>query len=52
MINLKAEDKKWVDGIWEKLDAKLSETAKKVVDFVPYSTENGRYICPRREGIT
>lgn len=52
MINLKPEDKKWVDGIWEKLDAKLSETAKKVVDFVPYSTASGRYICPRREGIT
>ncbi len=27
MMNLKAEDKKWVDSMWEKLDIKLSATA-------------------------
>ena len=50
MISLNAEDKKWVDGIWAKLDRKLSKTAVDVFDFIPYTTKEGIYVEPPKEG--
>ncbi len=44
MIQLNADDKKWVDRIWECLDNKLSKTAVDVYDFVPYSIHHGKYM--------
>lgn len=50
MISLNAADEKWVDGIWEKLDRKLSKTAVDVFDFFPYTTKEGIYVEPPKEG--
>ena len=52
MINLKEQDKKWVDDMWEKLEAKLSKTAAEIQDFIPYTTENGKYVPDTHEGVT
>lgn len=54
MMNLKAEDKKWVDSMWERLESKLITTAtnKTIIEMVPYSTKNGMYHPAAGEGIT
>ena len=54
MMNLKAEDKKWVDSMWERLESKLITTAtnKTISEMVPYSTKNGMYHAAASEGIT
>ena len=36
-----AENQKWIDEVWEKLDKKLSKTAVKSRYKIPYSTKNG-----------
>ena len=33
MYNLSNEDKKWVDGVWDKIDAKMKTVAKKNIKF-------------------
>lgn len=52
MINLNEQDKQWVDSMWERLDKKLSQTAVKVRDFMPYTTKNGKYVPSKSENIT
>ena len=52
MINLNGEEKQWIDDIWKKLNEKLSKTATEVRNFIPYRTENGKYIPDSNEGIT
>ena len=44
MIQLSAENQKWTDEIWSKIEKKLSVTAEEVRDFIPYTTENGKYV--------
>lgn len=51
-MQLTAQDKEWVDKIWEKLDRKLSQTAVNVRDFIPYTTKDGKYVPDSNEGIT
>lgn len=36
-----AENKEWIDATWEKLDEKLSRTAVKSRNKIPYTTVNG-----------
>ena len=44
MYNLSNEDKKWVDGVWDKIDAKMKTVAKKNINKIPYTTdENGDF---------
>jgi len=43
MINLKAEDKKWVDSMWDRLESKLSKSAVELRDIIPYTTIDGKY---------
>ena len=38
------QDKAFIDGVWEKLDKKLSVVAERSRDKVPYTTENGTHI--------
>lgn len=38
---LSGEDYQWVESVWDKLDKKLSYTAVKSRDKIPYSTQNG-----------
>jgi unsaturated chondroitin disaccharide hydrolase len=52
VIILSDENKKWVDGFWEKLQNKLSKTAVTIRDFIPYTVENGKYVESPMEGIT
>ena len=35
------ENQKWIDDVWDKLDKKLSKTAVKSRDKIPYTTING-----------
>lgn len=41
MYDLSNENKKWVDEIWTKLDAKLSRTAVSSYEKIPYTTVDG-----------
>lgn len=47
MVNLNNSNKQWVDSIWEKIDAKLSKTAKTIQDIMPYTTKDGNYITAK-----
>ncbi len=38
-----ADNKAWIDEVWEKLDTKLSRTAVKSRDKIPYTTKNGEH---------
>ena len=40
-MNITEENRKWVDGVWEKLDNKLRKVCVKSRDKIPYTTENG-----------
>lgn len=44
MIQLSPENKKWLNNIWDKLEGKLSVTAAEVCDFIPYTTNDKKYI--------
>lgn len=52
MIKLSEADKKWVDDMRRRLEAKLLKTAEQVQDFMPYTTENGKYVPSPNEGVT
>ena len=43
MFNLSGEEKSWIDEIWNKLDSKLSKTAIKSYDKLPYTSINGTH---------
>lgn len=46
------ENKTWIDGVWDKLDKKLSRTAVKSRDKLPYTTKNGVHNdCSKGKGI-
>lgn len=40
-LNLINENKNWIEETWTKLDAKLSRTAEKSRNKIPYTTKNG-----------
>ena len=42
-LNLIKENKEWIDSVWEKLDKKLSQTAVKSRDLIPYTSNDGKY---------
>lgn len=52
MLLLNENDRNWVEDMWKRLDGKLSKTAVSVRDFIPYFSEDGRYIPEQNEGIT
>ena len=39
------ENRAWIDEVWEKLDNKLSRTAKKSRFKLPYTTVNGEHVA-------
>ena len=41
--NIIKESQNWIDETWEKLDNKLSRTAVKSRNKIPYSTNNGEH---------
>jgi len=41
MEKILQENKQWIDQTWQKLDTKLSRTAIKSRDKIPYSSQNG-----------
>lgn len=41
------ENRAWIDGVWEKLDKKLSRTAVKSRFKLPYTTVNGEHVSKR-----
>ncbi len=41
MNNILEQNKAWIDATWEKIDKKLSKTAVKSRDKIPYTTING-----------
>ncbi len=48
MLNLTPEQKKWVDGMFERIDKKLTKTATDVQDIIPYRVnESGKYTDKR-----
>ncbi len=45
MYRLSDADKIWVDGVWDKIDAKMTVVADRNKNIIPYTTdENGRFI--------
>lgn len=40
-IEINENDRKWIESVWEKLDRKLSVTAVKSFDKIPYSAKDG-----------
>lgn len=45
MLNgLNEADTKWVNEIWSKLISKLSDSAERLADIIPYKMENSKYI--------
>ena len=38
-----ADNKAWIDEVWSKLDTKLSRTAVKSIEKIPYTTKNGEH---------
>lgn len=52
MINLKKEDKQWVENIWQKIENKISKTAESIWDIMPYTTNNGKFVPSPSEGVT
>lgn len=47
-----ADNKAWIDEVWEKLDTKLSRTAVKSRDKIPYTTVDGVHDDKQGERIT
>ena len=41
------ENKEWIDDVWEKLDKKLSRTAVKSRDMIPYTTKDGQHFTDK-----
>ena len=52
MIKLNEQDKNWIDSMWERLENKLSKTAVNIRDFIPYTTNDGKYVPSPQEGVT
>lgn len=51
-MNINVEIKNWADRMWEKLDNKLSTSAKAIRDFIPYESDGSKYLPNKSEGIT
>lgn len=43
MMNIIAQNQAWIDATWEKVDKKLSHTAVKSRNKIPYTTVNGEH---------
>ncbi|MGN1116230.1 MAG: glycosyl hydrolase family 88, partial [Candidatus Ornithomonoglobus sp.] len=43
MSNVLNNEKEWIDEVWEKLNKKLSRTAVKCRETIPYTSVNGSY---------
>ena len=52
MVDLTDKDKQWIEGIWNKIELKLSKTAESIWDIMPYTTKLGRYVPSTNEGAS
>ena len=52
MKNVIAQHQNWIDATWEKVDKKLSQTAVKSREKIPYTTVNGEHDNRVGKGIT
>lgn len=52
MFKLNETDKKWVDEIWSRIDAKLEYVAPLNKDKIPYITVDGVYNNMAEDDIT
>ena len=52
MKNVIAQHQNWIDTTWEKVDKKLSRTAVKSREKIPYTTVNGEHDTKVGKGIT
>ena len=52
MKNVIAQHQNWIDATWEKVDKKLSRTAVKSREKIPYTTVNGEHNDKVGKGIT
>ena len=52
MKNVIAQHQNWIDATWEKVDKKLSQTAVKGREKIPYTTVNGEHDNRVGKGIT
>ena len=52
MKNVIAQHQNWIDTTWEKVDKKLSQTAVKSREKIPYTTVNGEHDNRVGKGIT
>lgn len=52
MKNVIAQHQNWIDATWEKVDKKLSRTAVKSREKIPYTTVNGEHDNRVGKGIT
>ena len=46
------QNKEWIDSTWAKVDAKLSRTAVKSRNKIPYTTVNGEHDNKAETSIT
>jgi len=51
MYKVISENKQWIDATWEKIEAKLSRTAVKSRNKLPYTTVNGVHSDRNAEGV-
>ena len=50
-MNLSNADKKWVDGIWEKISEKIEKNAVALQDIIPYMTTDGKYTDMSKQDV-
>lgn len=43
MIDISAQDREWLDSVWEKIKIKMNKIVDGVGDKIPYTTIDGRY---------
>ena len=43
MVEISAQDKEWLNSVWEKINAKMNKVVDNVGDKIPYTTIDGRF---------
>lgn len=43
MVEIFAQDKEWLNSVWEKINAKMNKVVDNVGDKIPYTTIDGRF---------
>jgi len=51
MIQLSADDRRWVDSVWEKINLKMSAQCDRIGSSVPYAAVNGCYTDKMADNI-